>query len=150
MMRLPSYLVLAVSLMGCFATTPPGVARAPTQNTTQADDPCGGLLRPVAGGEIAEIIVGAQLSFTGIKGVCPQSIWITSNWGIDFKTSGEAWLQGDRAGRNGTYTIKGDELCISSNRGGGCHQLYRDEAGRFYLAGAEVPGPEPAMVTIKR
>ena len=116
----------------------------------QANGTCGGLLRPVAGAEIAEMIVGARLRFAGSKGVCPQSIWITSNWEIAFKAGGEVWLQGDRAGRNGTYMIKGDELCISSNFGGRCHQIYRDEEGRFYLAGAEVPGPEPAMVTIER
>lgn len=149
-MRLPFYLVFALSLGGCSATTPHGVARAPTQNMTQAEGPCGGLLRPVAGTEIAEMIVGARLRFAGSEGVCPQSMWATSNWGQDFKSGGEVWLQDDRAGRNGTYTIKGDELCISADRGGGCHQLYRDEEGRFYLSGPEMPGPEPSMVTIKR
>lgn len=148
-MRLPFYLALSLFLGGCSATVTSDAGQTPIQNTTQAEGPCGGQLSRVAGVEIAAMIVGTRFRFAGSEGVCSGSIWSTSNWEQAYKAGGEVWLQDDRADRNGTYTIKGDELCISAIRGGGCHQLYRDAEGLFYLAGPEIPGPGPAMVLIK-
>jgi hypothetical protein len=88
------------------------------------------------------------MRFAGAEGVCAGSIWITSNWQLEFRPGGELRFRYDRAGGTGRYAVTGEELCIATGLGRDCYRLYRDPSGRFYLAGAT--GPVPAMVTIVR
>ena len=145
-----SYPLLALLVSGCSVTTANEGHVTSTQATNRTAATCGGLLRPVSGTEIAEMIAGARVRFAGQEGVCRGSIWITSNWEWRFEAADQVWLQGDRAGQAGSYTIKGDQLCITSNSEVHCHQLYRDGQRRIYLGGAEAPGALPSMVTVER
>jgi hypothetical protein len=95
-------------------------------------------------------MVGARVRFAGDSGVCPGSVWITSNWELALGANGNLRLQYDRVSRDGSYVVAGDELCMTKDAERNCHRVYRDDRGRIYLAGAEVPGPLPAMVTILR
>lgn len=139
-------LVVALLIGGCSSTQLENRApEAPRESAL-----CGGQLQPLTGTEIANLIVGARLRFANDSGVCPGSIWITTNWELDFRAGGDVRLQYDRAPRYDRYVIAGDELCITRETDRHCHRLYRDENGRIYLAGAEVPGRLPAVVTIIR
>ena len=149
-MRKIVQLVIALLVGGCSAA-PNGSSVAETPRAAaKAGSVCGGRLQRLNRAEIAELVVGARMRFAGDPGVCPGSVWVTSNWELEFRAGGDLRLQYDRADRTGRYAIIGDGLCITSGSRVDCHQLYRDERGRIYLAGAEVPKFLPAMVTIIR
>lgn len=149
-MRLFFPLLAALLVGSCFTTPNGGYARESPRATAGAGLVCGGRLQRLDGSEISRLVVGARMRFAGDPGACPGSVWATSNWELEFKSGGEVLLQTERADQVGHYVIYRDSLCISSGSTVDCHQLYRDEHGRIYLAGASGPNSLPAMVTIVR